>query len=237
MTTSTPTPNPCRQCGKTPNCVQQITGRWRCGCDCGAPGKWADYSATAIEQWDSANPVAVPAPVPTPVATCRDIAIGLGADQAQAMGIPLTDEPFADWQARRPRKTMREVLDEIRRLTNGAWDDADPVATSDEAADARATACVNAMQNEPDPAAAMAELARLRAALPRTADGVVVVPGMVVYRVRPEIDVEEYRITGFESRFPHTWTVFFGGGCSGLWDWHKTYATRAAAEAARGGGE
>ena len=32
--------------------------------------------------------------------TCREFAYGIGRDQSRAMGIPLTDEPLSEWEAR-----------------------------------------------------------------------------------------------------------------------------------------
>ena len=86
----------------------------------------------------------------------------------------------------------------------------------------------------------MRELIRLHGTLPVTADGVVVVPGMVVFYLHGGVGVHEYRIRGFATddhnllyspESPGT-VYFYPRGHSTIWDWLRCYSTREAAEKA-----
>ena len=86
-----------------------------------------------------------------------------------------------------------------------------------------------------------AELFRLRSALPKTADGVSVVPGMTLYYLRPGAKPKEYRISGFNYDDPagifspiSFGTVYFNpDGFSSIWRWDQCYSTLEAAQAAQ----
>lgn len=72
------------------------------------------------------------------------------------------------------------------------------------------------------------ELQRLRAALPKMADGMTVIPGMVVYL--PDQDEEDY-VDGIASCTAYMQTPEIDGI---HWDFGDFYSTREAAERARG---
>lgn len=88
--------------------------------------------------------------------------------------------------------------------------------------------------------AAADELDRLHAIverLPKTADGVVVVPGMTVYEVRASRPGEPYEMRDFRTTTPDEQgysTFHWETGYSAIGRLDRCYSTREAAEAAKG---
>jgi hypothetical protein len=82
--------------------------------------------------------------------------------------------------------------------------------------------------------------------LPRTADGVVVVPGTRVWYVREGLEPEAHVIRGYEYEsstviapdgYANGCVFFSPSGSTSIWRWDQCYSTRAAALAAAAKGQ
>jgi hypothetical protein len=82
--------------------------------------------------------------------------------------------------------------------------------------------------------------------LPRTADGVVVVPGTRVWYVREGYEPEAHVIRGYEYEsstvvapdgYANGCVFFSPSGSTSIWRWDQCYSTRAAALAAAAKGQ